>query len=165
MVLEYFGDESGERCILQSFEVASLQFVKWMLPNVRTILLMSASGGGEGEIEFFSHRPFDFVASGDKRTYSDLLANAEYLHEFVDILGPDKSYLYREKVGITNFIQRAHSIGFPVHAYNFSENPIGWEATRAGRVQEVLFYAYMGLDGFFTDDPECVAEALESVNK
>src|SRR5690606_9252599 len=76
-------DTPTSRTVVQSFEVTNLRELRktWKL-RIPTVFNTSAEG-----------KPYDFVVSGDPRTYADLVkpAGLRELASFVDILGPEKA--------------------------------------------------------------------------
>lgn len=141
---------------IQSFEVGNLKALsrKTRLPLVQ---LLNGSG-----------KPYDFVLSGDARSYADL-AKADGLREIAS---------YAQGVGVnTNLmiplvngslgtpgtlVQDAHTAGLVVHGWTFrAENtflPNDFDSSAnandygnlAGQIKAFLS---LGMDGFFTDQP------------
>ena len=143
---------------VQSFEVANLRKLQRMtrLPLVQ---LLNSAG-----------RPYDFVVSGDPRTYADLVT-AEGLREIAGYahgVGPEKSQVI--PVGPdgtlgepTALVDDAHAAGLLVHPYTFrNENAFLPPALREGvapqdyglALEEQLAFWEAGIDGMFTDNPD-----------
>ena len=151
---------------IQSFEVSNLQELATMtkLPLVQLI-----NCGG---------RPADFVAAGDPRTYADLVTptGLAFIAGYADGIGPCKDVLIpRNPDGTlgqpTPVIADAHAAGLVVHAFTFRrENRFlptnlrfGTDPNAPGNlVAEIRAFLVAGLDGFFTDNPDLGAEAVEA---
>jgi glycerophosphoryl diester phosphodiesterase len=148
---------------IQSFEVSNLQALrkKTRLPIVQ---LMEATSA-----------PFDFVASGDKRTYADL-ATPEGLKEvarYATAIGVDKSMLLpRDANGAllapTSLVSDAHAASLQVHAWTLrGENYFlpkdfqqGSDPAQLGNLEaEIKILLDLGLDGFFSDHPALAVAA------
>jgi len=148
---------------IQSFEVANLKDLNSMtgLPLVQ---LVDETG-----------QPYDFVVSGDPRTYADLVTSKGLM----DIAG------YAEGVGVnktlivpwdeqnrleapTQLVQRAHRAHLLVHAFTFrNENeflpvdfqrgdpssPVFLQAYGDAPAEYRLFFR-LGVDGVFSDNPD-----------
>src|SRR5581483_8011154 len=150
---------------IQSFEVGNLRRLrrKTRLPMVQLI----EAGGA----------PFDFVASGDGRTYADLVtpAGLAEIATYANAIGPNKSLVIpRDAAGAlgapTTLVRDAHAAGLGVHPWTFrAENhflpsPLrsrGGEPTELGDlVSELRAFLATGIDGFFTDHPDVGARAV-----
>jgi glycerophosphoryl diester phosphodiesterase len=155
--------------IVQSFEVGNLQRLN-TLTRVRLAQLINCSG-----------RPWDFTVSGDSRTYADLVAPAglDFVRTYADLVAVCKDLLI--PVGSdgslgspTRVIADAHARCLPVHAWTFrrengflppdlrsSSDP----AAPGDVVTEIRTFLDAGIDGFFTDNPDLGAEAVEARSK
>jgi len=149
---------------VQSFEVGNLKDLR----RLTRVPLVQLFGGA-------SQRPFDFVLSGDTRTYGQL-ATAAGLREiarYADGVGPSKNHLIpRDSAGTslpaTRFVSDAHAAGLLVHPYTFrNENAFLPVELRVGTVpadygraldEYAQFYA-LGVDGLFSDNPDTAVEA------
>jgi glycerophosphoryl diester phosphodiesterase len=148
---------------IQSFEVANLKDLNEMT-EVPLIQLISDSG-----------KPYDFVVSGDPRTYADLITD-EGLQEiatYADGIGTNKNLIVPRDASNrllqpTDLVDRAHRARLLVHAWTFrNENFFLPEDFRAGDPSSpqylaaygnapgeyTLFYS-TGLDGVFSDHPD-----------
>jgi glycerophosphoryl diester phosphodiesterase len=155
---------------LQSFEVGNLQKLNRMtrLPLVQ---LIDATGA-----------PFDLIASGDPRTYADLItpAGLRDIARYADGVGVNKNLVVpRDATGAlqapTTLVRDAHAARLIVHAFTFrAENVFlprnlqigdpagaGFAAARGDFPAELQLFAGLGLDGLFTDHPD-VAVAVRA---
>jgi glycerophosphoryl diester phosphodiesterase len=149
---------------IQSFEVGNLQRLrkKTRLPMVQ---LIEATGA-----------PYDFVASGDSRTYADLIAPAGLagIAGYANAIGPNKSLVIPRNAdgnlgSPTSLVKQAHVAGLGVHPWTFrAENhflPTNLRssadpAQRGDLAAEVSAFLATGVDGFFTDHPALALPAL-----
>jgi glycerophosphoryl diester phosphodiesterase len=147
------------KVFVQSFEVANLR----ALDRVLRVPLVQLYGAK-------TTRPYDFVVSGDPRTYADLAtpAGLKWVSRHAEGAGPSKDYIVpRDATGRslppTTFVDDAHRARLQVHPYTFraensflplelrsSADPAAW-----GDIQAELrqFYA-LGVDGVFADQPD-----------
>lgn len=150
---------------IQSFEVSNLRDLATMtkLPLVQ---LVNCSG-----------RPADFTASGDARTYADLVTpeGLAFVATYADGIGVCKDVLIPRNADGTlgqpsAVIGDAHDAGLVVHGWTFRrENrflPVeyrrGTDPNAPGdMVGEVRAFLAAGMDGFFTDNPDLGVEAAE----
>jgi glycerophosphoryl diester phosphodiesterase len=148
---------------IQSFEVGNLKALsrKTRLPLVQ---LLDATG-----------RPYDFVVSGDPRTYADL-ATPEGLAEiatYADGIGPNKNLIVprdaqNRLTSPTTLVRDAHRVGLLVHPWTFRRentflpedfrqgnpaSPVYLQATGDFPAELRLFYK-LGIDGLFSDNPD-----------
>jgi glycerophosphoryl diester phosphodiesterase len=148
---------------IQSFEVGNLKQLsrRTRLPLVQ---LLDATG-----------RPFDFVVSGDPRTYADL-ATPEGLAEiatYADGVGPNKNLIVprdaqNRLTSPTTLVRDAHRAGLLVHPWTFRRentflpqdfrqgnpaSPVYLQATGDFPAELRLFYK-LGIDGLFSDNPD-----------
>jgi glycerophosphoryl diester phosphodiesterase len=148
---------------IQSFEVGNLQRLrkKTKLPMVQ---LVEASGA-----------PYDFVASGDSRTYADIVSPAglEKVAEYANAIGPNKNLVIpRREDGLlgapTSLVAHAHAAGLGVHPWTFrADNHFlprnlrsSTDPTQLGHLlSEINSFLDAGIDGFFTDHPDLGARA------
>jgi glycerophosphoryl diester phosphodiesterase len=153
---------------IQSFEPGSLQRLEQMA-NVPLVQLLDDHG-----------QPYDFVASGDPRTYADL-ATPDGLAELaahVQGIGPNKNLIVpRDARNLrrppTGLVGDAHRAGLLVHPWTFRResiflpeeyrqgNPAG--PVRPGAIgnfpAELRQFYELGVDGLFSDHPD-VAVAI-----
>jgi glycerophosphoryl diester phosphodiesterase len=184
LVKNNFTDPS--RIYIQSFEVGNLKDLKNnIMPKagvkIPLIQLLDADDvkldGGLIEIQ-----PYDFVKSGDKRTYADLRtpAGLKEIATYADGIGPWKRMILSVKgtdanndgkaddvngdgavndadktlLAPTTLIADAHKAGLQVHLYTLRNEPRYLAADYKGDPEaEVKQYIQLGVDGFFDDFP------------
>lgn len=151
---------------IQSFEVSNLKDLN-RLTRLPLVQLVNGSG-----------KPFDFVVSGDPRTYRDLVT-AEGLNavaRYADGVGLTKDLIIpRNADGTlgtpTAVVDDAHAAGLIVHAWTFraenaflpAEDRFGTDPTVHGDLAaEVRKFLATGLDGLFTDHPNIGALARDA---
>ena len=148
---------------IQSFEVANLMELDNMT-RVPLVQLINDSG-----------KPYDFVVSGDPRTYADLITDdgLREIATYSDGIGVNKNLIVprnanNELIEPTDLVDRAHRAKLIVHAWTFrNENTFLPEDFREGDPgspnylvaygdapsEYALFYG-TGLDGVFSDNPD-----------
>jgi glycerophosphoryl diester phosphodiesterase len=170
--------------IVQSFEVANLKFLR-KLTNVRLVQLVDADdvdANGGIVLKAPSERPYDFVITGDRRTFADLVTK-EGLREiktYADGVGPWKPYLIpsRQTMGPdgkpvdvnrdgkideqdrtllppTSVVADAHAVGLFVHTWTFRSEARRLASDHKGDpVNEYRAFFGLGVDGLFSDFPD-----------
>lgn len=159
----------GAKVYVQSFEVSNL---KELDKRLRVPLVQLVSGSGA---------PYDFVRSGDPRTYDDL-ATPEGLAEiagYAEGLGPVKDRIIpRNADGTlgepTTLVADAHRAGLAVHPWTFraenaflptdlrsSDDPGAWGDIFA----EYEAFLATGIDGVFADHPDIAVEAARTAGR
>ena len=153
------------RVWVQSFEVSNLVALDRVL-RVQLVQLTSATGA-----------PYDFVVSGDPRTYADLItpAGLREAARYADVLGPAKDQIVpRDATGAllspTTLVRDAHRAGLDVVPYTFrNENAFlpldfrrGTDPAQYGDAfaEYELFFS-LGVDGLFSDNPDTAREARD----
>lgn len=157
---------------IQSFETANLRVLRH-LTKVRLVQLLDEA----------TARPFDFVASGDPRSYGDLMtpAGLAEIATYADGIGPWKNSIIPwdasdHSLAPTSLVRDAHAAGLVVHPYTFRrENPFLPAELRQGNQAsahylqatgdfpaELRRFFDLGVDGIFTDDAD-VAVAVRAV--
>ena len=144
------------RAFLQSFETGNLKALSRMtrLPLVQ---LIEASGA-----------PFDLRQSGDPRSYAELLTpkGLEDVAAYASCIGPAKSLLIpRGGDGTllrpTSLVRDSHAAGLQVHPWTFRAEsaflPTGLDLER-----ELAEFLALGMDGFFTDQPDVGVRARDA---
>lgn len=151
---------------LQSFEVGNLRALGAMtqLPRVQLI----EEGGA----------PYDFTAAGDVRGYRDLItpSGLAEIAGYAQAIGPSKSLIIPRTAGEqlgapTRLVADAHEAGLKVHPWTFrAENHFLPAALRSGAAAsergdltaELLSFLRLGIDGFFTDQPDIGVAARDA---
>jgi glycerophosphoryl diester phosphodiesterase len=131
---------------------------------------------------FETGAPFDLVAAGDPRTYSDLVtpAGLEEIATYADGIGPDKSRIVPldatgHITAPTTLIRDAHRAGLVVHPFTFRPennflaadfrlgNPASPEFLRARGDQpaELALFYRLGVDGLFADNADTAVAVRE----
>jgi glycerophosphoryl diester phosphodiesterase len=159
---------------IQSFEVGNLRDLSRMtrLPLVQ---LVDAAG-----------QPYDFVASGDPRTYADLVTpdGLREIGRYAAGVGVAKNLIVpRDAAGAllppTTLVADAHAAGLLVHAWTFrNENsflPLDYRVGDAadpasaalyGRAfDEYALFFGLGLDGAFSDNPDTAVAARAALER
>ncbi|KGN39006.1 glycerophosphodiester phosphodiesterase family protein [Knoellia subterranea] len=154
---------------VQSFELTNLLRLRHELGYKANSVFLVTSGGA----------PYDLVAQGDPRTYTDLItpASLKTLSKSINGLGVDKSRVIpRNADGTlsatpTSLVADAHKVGLDVTPWTFrAENSflpvdyrIGTNPAAHGRIaDEVTRFFEAGVDGVFCDQPDiCVAARAE----
>jgi glycerophosphoryl diester phosphodiesterase len=153
---------------IQSFEVANLKELNGMT-EAPLVQLINATG-----------KPYDFVASGDPRTYADMTtpAGLREIARYADGAGPNKNWIVPRDAANrllppTSFVRDAHRAGLVVHPWTFrNENtflpedfrqgnptsPAYFGATGNAPAEYFLFYE-LGVDGLFSDNPDTAVAA------
>lgn len=150
---------------IQSFEVNNLQKMAGMtqLPLVQ---LLNCSGA-----------PADFVGAGDDCTYADLVTpeGLAFVAEYGHGIGACKDLLIPRNTDGTlaapsPLTDSAHDAGLFVHGWTFrrenrflpAEYRLGMDPNAAGdMMDELQAYLTVGMDGFFTDNPDLGAKASD----
>ena len=148
---------------IQSFEVANLKELNEMT-RVRLVQLVNDTG-----------KPYDFVVSGDPRTYSDLITDEglDEIATYADGIGVNKNLIVprnanNELLEPTDLVDRAHGSRLLVHAWTFrNENAFLPEDFREGdpaspnyliaygdSPSEYALFFGTELDGVFSDNPD-----------
>lgn len=163
-----YGNVATAPVFLQSFEVSNLQYLKTQT-NIRLVQLINSGSG----------RPYDFIVSGDTRTYNDLITptGLDGINNYAAGIGPTRDLLIPRPGNVlgkpTSLVMDAHAAGLLVHPFTFrAENNFLSTAFRVGSdptviglyVDETLLYLNLGIDGFFTDHPDLGVRAVAAVN-
>lgn len=168
-----------ERVFIQSFEVANLKD--------KLTALMAENGIDLPLVQLYNEfqlQPYDFVVSGDPRTYGDLIS-ADSLKNFVATyasgIGPWKrTFVLTEAVdflvdgnrdGVAEVTERltgevlpviidAHAAGLVVHPYTFRNEEKYLTADYGGDpIAEYKQFYDLGVDGVFSDFPDTAVAA------
>ncbi|UUO16545.1 phytase [Dolichospermum heterosporum] len=178
---ENFTDPS--RIFIQSFEVANLKVLKnTIMPTAGIDIPLVQLFGGSGQ-------PYDFVVSGDTRTYTDIStpAGLTEIATYAKGIGPNKQRIIPQltvdanKDGTaddlngdgqisdgdrvlgtpTTLIQDAHKAGLIVHLYTLRNDEFFLPDTyKNDPGAEFRKFIDLGVDGFFTDFPKTGRQVL-----
>jgi glycerophosphoryl diester phosphodiesterase len=164
-------DRPGAKVFIQSFEVGNLQRLRrdTRLPLIQ---LIDSSGA-----------PADFVASGDPRTYDDLVTpqGLAEIATYADGIGPDKSRIVAGNSAgnplgqPTTLVRDAHRVGLLLHPFTFRPennflaadfrvgNPSSPEYlhARGDQPAELALYYQLGVDGLFADNADTAVAVRE----
>jgi glycerophosphoryl diester phosphodiesterase len=159
-------DTRRTHVFVQSFEVGNLQELSHEL-EVPLVQLFNRP----------DLQPYDFVRSGDPRTYGDLATPAGFsgIANYAAGVGPPKSSIVPRTPdngsGIpTTFVDDAHAAGLFVHPYTFrAENAflplelrLGTDPWHHGdHLTEFRQFFALGVDGIFTDQADKGVEARD----
>lgn len=153
-----YGNRADAPVFVQSFEVAPLRSLR---PRTRLRLVQLLGPA--------STRPYDFVRAGDARTYGDLLtpAGLTAVRGWADAIAPARDLVIPRPNNVlgaaTTLVADAHRAGLLVHPYTFrAENAFlsadyrrGADSTAPGDYEaETRRFLALGIDGFFTDQPD-----------
>jgi len=152
--------------VVQSFETANLVRLRRRL-ECRFVQLVADDGA-----------PYDLVASGDPRTYDDLLTprGLAEIARYADGIGPDKGLVvpYDADGSLlppTTLVADARSAGLLVHPYTFrNENAFlprdhrrgGDPAAYGDAFAEYRLFFELGVDGVFSDNVDTALAAREA---
>jgi glycerophosphoryl diester phosphodiesterase len=157
--------------IVQSFEIANLQWLRPRLADRKNVALMQLTEN--------TGVPADAAAAGDKRTWGERLtpAGVAEIARYADFIAPycrDLIPLGRDGklAAPTPLIALAHRAGLKVGTWTFRpENHFlatdfrdgAGDGARnpAGSVAEIRSYLAAGVDAFFTDDPALGRKAVD----
>ena len=169
---ESYGNSACAPVFIQSFEVSNLQYLSHKT-NIQLVQLVDADDvNADGSMSLVApyKQPYDFVVSGDARTFADLLTNEglSFVKSYADAVGPWKPYLVktvddgidrnqdgkitindRRVDGSTGVIEMAHEKGLLVHTWTFRNDASGYGFTDPKI--EMTYYYDLGVDGLFTD--------------
>lgn len=156
-IINKFGyDKKTSPLFVQSFEISNLKELR-KKTKVRFIQLLDEA----------QERPYDFVVSGDPRTYGDLTKpeNLKEIATYAQVLGPYKRMIVPEiaqgKLDTpTNLIQDAHAAGLLVHPYTFrSDSQYLAKEYQGDPLAEYVQFFDLGVDGVFSDFPDAAVKA------
>lgn len=167
-----YGNSACAPVFIQSFEVSNLQYLSHKT-NIQLVQLVDADDvNADGSVSLVEpyKQPYDFVASGDPRTFADLLTDEglTFVKSYADAVGPWKPYLVktvddgvdrnsdgkitindRRIDGSTGVVELAHDKGLLVHTWTFRNDASGYGFTDPKI--EMIYYYDLGVDGLFTD--------------
>ncbi len=160
------------KVFIQSFEVGNLKRLNRMT-DVPLVQLIDEVG-----------KPYDFVVSGDPRTYADLIkpAGLAEIAGYADGLGPSKNLIVPRDAQNrlrqpTTLVRDAHKAGLVVHPWTFRRennflpedfrqgnpaSPVYLQATGDFPAELRLFYE-LGVDGLFSDNSDVAVAVRHQV--
>jgi glycerophosphoryl diester phosphodiesterase len=162
-----YGNVATAPVFIQSFEVANLQYLHG-LTNIPLVQLINGSG-----------QPFDFTVASDPRSYADLVtANGlDFINDYAQGIGSNTNWiipLVAGKLGVpTSLIDEAHLKNLLVHAWTFRAENIflpnefdsSADPAALGDLEgQIDAFLKLGLDGFFTDQPDLGREAVNALS-
>ena len=175
--------------VIQSFEVANLKYLR-SRTGVRLIQLFDAEDvDKDGNVVLAAPyaQPYDFVVTGDTRTYKDFASKAGLteIKTYADGVGPWKPYILptqqvdrdedgkpddlngdgafdeRDRViaSPSTLVRDAHEAGLLVFTWTFRSEPKRLAASFNGdpAAEYKAFYA-LGIDGVFSDFPDAAVK-------
>ncbi len=162
LLREFGHDNPGAPVFIQSFETGNLRALK---QRIRTPLVQLLWRPGR--------RPFDHAATGDPRTYGDLLTQEGLagIARYASGIGLPKKWLLSAPAGSAGepsnaLVEMIHRAGLRVHVYTFRNEA---RFIAAGDKQdprsEYLRFFRMGVDGVFSDYPDTAVAAREAFLK
>lgn len=182
--------EKASPVIIQSFEVANLKYLRTKT-QVRLFQLVDAGGlDKDGNITLTapSAQPYDFVATGNPKTFKDLVTKAGLaeIKTYADGVAPWKGYLIPSKqldrdgdgkpddlngdglmderdrvlIAPTSVIADAHAAGLFIHTWTFRDEPrrLASDFKNDPLAEYKLIYD-LGIDGLFSDFPDTAVKA------
>lgn len=166
-------DRAGAKVFIQSFEVGNLQRLR-RRTRLPLIQLIDVAGA-----------PADFVASGDPRTYDDLVTpqGLSEIAKYANGIGPDKSRIVAGNTAgnplgqPTGLVPNAHRVGLLLHPFTFrpentflaSDFRVGnasspqFPRARGDQPAELALYYELGVDGLFADNADTAVAVREKV--
>ena len=183
--------EKSSPVIIQSFETANLKYLRGKT-QVRLFQLVDADDvDKDGGIVLAApfDKPYDFVVTGDKRTFKDLVS-AEGLKEiatYADGVAPWKPYLMAGKQVIgqdgkpqdlnkdgviderdrvllppTDVVKNARAAGLQIHTWTFRSEPKRLASDfKDDPAAEYKAFMALGIDGLFSDFPDMAVKARD----
>ena len=146
---------------IQSFELSNLKELK-KITKVPLIYLLDADDVAKDGSVVTIH-PYDFVKSGDPRTYADMLKpeNLREIARYANGIGPWKVYVasYRtdadgttHRLPANDLVKQAHALNLKVHLYTFRNEPKHLTTDDKGDpYNEYAAFFATGIDGLFSD--------------
>ncbi|MFN3455130.1 MAG: glycerophosphodiester phosphodiesterase [Pseudobdellovibrio sp.] len=156
---KYHLNNKNSKVFIQSFELSNLKKLK-KITSVPLILLL----------EIPQKSPYDFILSGDKRTYLDLVNTDTSLKELsliVSGIGPHKAYIIPilpsgQKLPPTELVKKAHTFGLKVHPYTFRNDKQYLHSSYENNPElEYMEFFKQNVDGVFSDFPDTAIKARE----
>jgi glycerophosphoryl diester phosphodiesterase len=168
-VLKANGYDSADAPVyIQSFEVGNLQQLHG-LTKARLVQLFEASG-----------KPYDFMLSGDSRTYDDLATpeGLKFVAGYANGIGPDKGRVIpvvEGRLGAPSaLVKDAHAARLAVHPYTFRPENNFLPAALRGAADiaaygddqaEYIAFLKAGVDGLFSDAADRASAAASAFSR
>ena len=153
-------DRKNSPVFIQSFEVGNLKDLNALI-DVRLVQLLDAFDvAPDGSLIEIS--PYDFIVSGDTRTYKDLRTpqGLAEIATYADGIGPWKRMIVsvnsnNQLLPPTSLVADAHAAGLLVHPYTF-RNESRYLAVDYNGNPELEYEQFfkLGVDGVFSDHPD-----------
>lgn len=158
--------------VIQSFEIANLQYLRRRLGQPANLRLMQL-------VEPRAGRPADVVVAGAGPRYAEMATptGLAQVARYADVIAPPTRAIIPlgadgRLTKPTAIVADAHRAGLLVHVWTFRPENFflaadfkdgNGDAARneAGSIAEMRAYLATGIDGFFTDDPGLGRRALE----
>ncbi|MDJ0798209.1 MAG: glycerophosphodiester phosphodiesterase [Calothrix sp. MO_167.B12] len=146
---------------IQSFEVSNLQKLS-SLTNLPLVQLLNLDS-----------KPYDFVNSGDPRSYRDLttVEGLQEISKYATAIGIHKNLLVPRDTNDkllppTSLVTDAHAVNLLVHVWTFRNEdvflPLDFQGNPQGEYEE---FFQLGIDGVFSDFPDTALDAIKISNK
>jgi len=178
-----YGNTASAPVFIQSFEVSNLQYMSQKTDIKLVQLIDAADIHADGSLSLVApyKQPYDFVLSGDNRTFADLLTDdgLDFVKSYADAVGPWKPYLVktvddgvdrngdgkitindRRVYGSTGVLEMAHEKGLLVHSWTFRDDDSGYGF--ADPKQEMTYYFDLGIDGLFVEFSDTGVKARDA---
>lgn len=183
--------EKTSPVIIQSFETANLRYLRGKTQLRLSQLVDADDVDKDGGIVLAApfDKPYDFIVTGDKRTFKDLVTpeGLKEVSTYADIIAPWKPYIMagrqmlgddgkpqdlnkdgvideRDRVLIapTNVVRDAHAVGLSVHSWTFRSEPKRLASNYKGDpAAEYKAFFDLGIDGLFSDFPDAAVKARD----
>lgn len=183
-------NQKSSPVIIQSFETWNLKYLR-SKTQLRLVQLVDADDvDKDGNIVLAApyDKPYDFVVTGDKRTFKDLVSKAGLaeIKTYADGVGPWKPYILATKqvdrnndgkpddlngdgkmderdrvlAEPTTLVRDAHDVGLMVHTWTFRSEPRRLASSFENEpMREYKAYFALGIDGLFSDFPDHAVKA------
>ena len=153
-------DNENSPVFIQSFEVENLKYLNTLIDVPLVQLLDAIDVGADGKL--IETKPYDFVVSGDTRTYADLRTSQGLteIATYANGIGPWKRMIVsvnanNQALPPTSLVDDAHSANLLVHPFTF-RNESRYLAADYNGNQEAEYEQFfkLGVDGLFSDFPD-----------
>jgi glycerophosphoryl diester phosphodiesterase len=153
-------DQKDSPVFIQSFEVGNLKDLNALIDVPLVQLLDAFDVTPDGSL--IEIQPYDFIVSGDARTYKDLRTpqGLADIATYADGIGPWKRMIVsvnsnNQLLPPTSLVTDAHAAGLLVHPYTFRNEGRYLAADYKGNPElEYEQFFKLGVDGVFSDHPD-----------